>query len=74
MQANRHIIPLTRVERKSDSFLNLLERMKTLNSEKEREQKPHHKSTLVKTMTDNWHNRQEDNLVSIDITMNMTDI
>ena len=71
MQANRHIIPLTRVERKSDSFLNLLERMKTLNSEKEREQKPHHKSILVKTMTDNWQN---DNLVSTDILMNMTDI
>jgi len=25
-------------------------------------------------MIDNWHNRQNDNLVSTDISMNMTDI
>ena len=48
--------------------------MKALNSKKEREFEPYNKSPLVKTMTDNWHNRQEDNLVSIDITLNMTDI
>ena len=45
-------------ERKNDSFLDLLERMKALNSEleKEREFKPHHRSPLAKTMIDNWHN------------------
>ena len=48
--------------------------MKALNSEKEREFEPYHKSPLVKTMTNNWHTRQKDNLVSTDISMNMTDI
>ena len=52
-------ITYTRVERKSDSFLNLLERMKALNSplEKERQFEPHHRSPLAKTMIDNWHYR-----------------
>ena len=56
--------------------MDLLERMKPLNSplEKERQFEPHHKLPLVKTMTDNWHNRQKDNSVSTDISMNMTDI
>ena len=56
--------------------MDLLERMKPLNSplEKERQFKPHHKSPLVKTMTDNWHNRQKDNSISTNISMNMTDI
>ena len=54
--------------------MDLLERMKALNSEKEREFEPYHKSPLVKTMTNNWHTRQKDNLVSTDISMNMTDI
>ena len=50
----------TKVERKSDSFLDLLERMKALNSksEKEREFEPHHRSPLAKTMTDNRHNER----------------
>ena len=45
----------TKVERKNDSFLDLYERKKSLNSplEKEREFKPHHRSPLTKTMTDN---------------------
>ena len=64
----------TKAERENDSFLDLLERMKALNSEKEREFEPYHKSPLVKTMTNNWHTRQKDNLVSTDISMNMTDI
>ena len=56
--------------------MDLLERMKPLNSplEKERQFEPHHKLPLVKTMTDNWHNRQKDNSVSTDISMNMTNI
>ena len=69
--AERSIIN-TRVERKSDSFLDLLERMKALNSKKEREFEPHHRSPLVQTMTDNWHNRQMDSLVSTDRLTNMT--
>ena len=44
----------TRVEKKSDSFLDLLEKLKALNSEREFE--PLHRSPLIKTMTDNWHN------------------
>ena len=44
----------TRVENKSDSFLDLLEKLKVVNSE--REFKPLHRSPLTKTMTDNWHN------------------
>ena len=43
----------TKLERKNDSFLDLLERMKALNSEREFE--PHHRSPLTKTMTENWH-------------------
>ena len=41
----------TKVERKNDSFLGLLERMKVLNSEleKEREFEPYYRSTLAKT-------------------------
>ena len=55
----RYIVK-TKVERKNDSFLDLLERMKTLNleSEKEREFEPHHRSPLAKTMTDNRHNER----------------
>ena len=66
----------TKVERKNDSFLDLLERMKTLNSEleKEREFEPPHISPSVKTVIDNWHNRQKNNLVSTDISIHMTDI
>ena len=64
----------TKVGRKNDSFLELLKKMKALNLEKEREFEAYHKSPLAKTMTDNWHNRQKDNLVSTDISMNMTDI
>ena len=66
----------TKLERKNDGFLNLLERMKALNSplEKERQFEPHHRSPLAKTMIDNWHNRQKNNSVSIDISMNMTNI
>ena len=66
----------TRVERKNDSFLNLVEKMKALNwtLEKEREFEPHHRLPSAKTMIDNWHNRQNDNLISTDISMNMTDI
>ena len=50
----------TKVERKNDSFLDLLERMKALNSplEKEKEFEPHHRSPLAKTMADNWHNKR----------------
>ena len=53
-------ITYTRIERKNDSFLDLLERMKALNSklEKEREFEPHHRSPLTKTMIDNWHNEK----------------
>ena len=66
----------TKVERKNDSFFDLLERMKTLHSEleKEREFESHHRSPLAKTMVDNWHNRQKNNLVSTNIFINMTDI
>ena len=66
----------TKVERKNDSFFDLLERMKTLHSEleKEREFESHHRSPLAKTMVDNWHNRQKNNLVSTDIFINITKI
>ena len=47
----------TKVERKNDSFLDLLDRMKALNSKREFE--PHHRSPLAKTMIDNWNNRQK---------------
>ena len=40
--AERSIIS-TKVERKNDSFLDLLQRMKALNSEKEREFESHHR-------------------------------
>ena len=45
------------VERKNDSFLDLYERLKALNSplKNEREFEPHHRSSSTKTMIDNWH-------------------
>ena len=46
----------TTVERKNDSFLDLYERIKALNSEREFE--PHHRLALTKTMIDNWHNEK----------------
>ena len=66
----------TKVERKNYNFLDLLERMKALNSklEKERQFEPHHRSPLAKTVTDNWHNRQKNNLVSTEISINKIDI
>ena len=47
----------TKVEKKSDSFLDLFKRMKALNLPLKQESKfePHHRSSLIKTMTDNWH-------------------
>ena len=45
------------VEKKNDSFLDLYERLKALNSplKNEREFEPHHRSSLTQTMTDNWY-------------------
>ena len=45
------------VEKKNDSFLDLYERLKALNSplKHEREFESHHRSSSTKTMTDNWH-------------------
>ena len=70
------MITNTKVERKNDHFLDLLERMKAFNSElkKERKFEPHHRSLLAKTVIDNWHHRQKNNLVSTDISINMIDI
>ena len=62
----------TKVERKNYSFLDLLKRMKASNSKKEREFEPYNKSPLVKTMTDNWHDKQENSLVSTDRLINIT--
>ena len=47
----------TKVEKKSDSFLDLYERMKALNSplKKETEFGPHHRSSFTETMIDNWY-------------------
>ena len=47
----------TKVEKKNDSFLDLYERMKALNSnyKKEIEFEPHHRSSFTETMTDNWY-------------------
>ena len=58
VKSNSQSITNTKV-RKNDSFLDLLERIKDLNSEleKEREFETHHRSLLIKTMIDNWHNR-----------------
>ena len=44
------------VERKNDRFLDLLEKLKALNLEREFE--PHHRSPLTKIMIDNWHNKR----------------
>ena len=45
------------VEKKNDSFLDLYERLKALNSplKNEREFEPHHRLSSTKTMTHNWH-------------------
>ena len=47
----------TKVEKKSDSFLDLYERMKALNSplKNEKEFEPHHRSSSTKTMTDSCY-------------------
>ena len=64
----------TKVERKGNSLIDLFEKMKSLDSplEKERDLEPHHRSPSVKTMIDNWHNRQKSSLISIDIPIHMT--
>ena len=45
------------VEKKNDSFFDLYERLKALNSplKNEREFESHHRSSSAKAMTDNWH-------------------
>ena len=59
----------TTVERKNDrdnridSFLELYEKIKALNSEQERNFEPHQRSSLV---TNNWHDRKNSSLVSTD--------
>ena len=62
------------VEREKDSFLDLYERLKALNSplKNEREFEPHHRSSSTKTMTDCWYintNSKEE----IDKTLKATD-
>ena len=61
----------TRVEKKSDSCLDLPERMKALNSKREFE--PHHRSPLTKTMTDNWHNERNNVIENQHINSNRKD-
>ena len=63
----------TKAERKGNSLIDLFEKMKSLDSplEKERDFEPHHRSPYVKTMIDNWHNRQKSSLINIDIPINM---
>ena len=47
----------TNVEKKNDSFLDLYERLKALNSPLKKESKfePHHRSSFTETMKDNWY-------------------
>ena len=73
------------VERKNDSFLDLYERLKALNSPLKYgrefephhrlfEFEPHHRSSSTKTMTDNWHinnNRKDETDLQ---TLKATDI
>ena len=73
-------ITYTKVERKNDSFLDLLERMKALNSEREFESL--HRTPLTKPMINNWHDRPKNNnnnnnnnnknFISTDKLINMT--
>ena len=63
----------TTVERKNDrdnridSFLDLYEKFKALNSKQKRNFEPHPRSSLV---TDNWHDRKNSSLVSTDRFIN----
>ena len=63
----------TTVERKNDrdkridNFLELYEKIKVLNSEQERKFKPHQRKSLV---IDNWSDRKNSSLVSIDRFIN----
>ena len=65
----------TTVERKNDrdnrinSFLDLYEKIKALNSKQERNFEPYQRSSLV---TDIWHDRKNRSLVSTDIFINIT--
>ena len=65
----------TTVERKNDrdnridSFLELYEKIKALNSEQERNFEPHQRSSLV---TNNWHDRKNSSLVGTDKFINIT--
>ena len=61
----------TKVERKNDSFLDLLKKMKVLNSEREFE--PHYRSLLTKTMIDNWHNEKNSVIENQHINSNRKD-
>ena len=56
LETKKRSIINTRVEKKSDSFLDVLAKLKALNSKRKFE--PHHRSPLIKTMTDNWHNKR----------------
>ena len=49
--------------------MELYEKIKALNSEQERNFEPHQRSSLV---TDNWHDRKNSSLVSIDRFINIT--
>ena len=65
----------TTVERKNDrdnrinSFLDLYEKIKALNSKQERNFEPYQRSSLV---TDIWHDRKNRSLVSTDKFINIT--
>ena len=50
-----------------DSFLDLYEKIKALNSEQKRNFEPYQRSSLV---TDNWHDRKNNSLVSTDRFIN----
>ncbi|XP_065617015.1 uncharacterized protein LOC136062170 [Quercus suber] len=64
----------TKVERKNDSFLDLYEKMKVLNSplENGKEFEPHYRSSS-KSVIDNRYNRQKDNSTRTDISISMID-
>ena len=54
-------------DKRIENFLELYEKIKVLNSEQERNFKPHQRSSLV---IDNWYDRKNSSLVSIDRFIN----
>ena len=70
LESFENIDRFAKVEKENDSFLDLYERIKALNSplKKEIDFEPHHRSSFTETMTDNWYINSAKNLQMLKTT------